>query len=57
MSLFGSSTKTQPVTATDALPGRDTRPFPLAGTHTVLNTPIEAAPPAGYAEAVFGMGC
>jgi peptide-methionine (S)-S-oxide reductase len=43
-------------TAQEALPGRSSRPFTLAGKHTVLGTPIEALP-VGYAEAVFGLGC
>ncbi|NED99790.1 peptide-methionine (S)-S-oxide reductase MsrA [Phytoactinopolyspora halotolerans] len=51
------SAKARQISADEALPGRDTRPFALAGTHTVLGTQIDAEPPAGYAEAVFGMGC
>jgi len=39
------------------MPGRSTRPFSLSGTHSVLHTPIEAEPPAGFGEVVFGMGC
>lgn len=45
------------LTVNDALPGRAARPFELAGIHTVLSTPIEAEPPTGFEEAVFGMGC
>jgi peptide-methionine (S)-S-oxide reductase len=40
----------------EALPGRTTRPFHLAGKHTVLGTPIEELP-EGYEQAVFGLGC
>ncbi|NED95252.1 peptide-methionine (S)-S-oxide reductase MsrA [Phytoactinopolyspora alkaliphila] len=57
MSLFGQSTKTHLVGAGEALPGRDTRPFAISGIHTVLGTPIDAEPPTGFQEAVFGMGC
>ncbi|TDE09128.1 peptide-methionine (S)-S-oxide reductase MsrA [Jiangella asiatica] len=57
MSLFDRLTKTRKVSSEEALPGRTARPFGLAGTHTVLGTPIQGEPPAGYQEAVFGMGC
>ncbi|WP_425467603.1 peptide-methionine (S)-S-oxide reductase MsrA [Phytoactinopolyspora halophila] len=55
--MFDQSAKTRLVQPDDALPGRASRPFALSGTHTVLGTPIDAAPPAGHQEAVFGMGC
>lgn len=45
------------LTTDNAVSGRDTRPFTLSGVHTVLGTPIDAAPPAEYEEAVFGLGC
>lgn len=54
---FDSALKTQVVTADQALPGRDYRPYALSGTHTVLGTPIEAPAPPGYEEIVVGMGC
>jgi len=57
MFIFDRATKSRLVGASDALPGRDTRPFALAGTHVVLGTPIEGAVPTGYEEAVFGLGC
>ncbi|RYP88245.1 peptide-methionine (S)-S-oxide reductase MsrA [Nocardioides guangzhouensis] len=44
-------------TAAEALPGRETRPFPLAERHLVLDAPLEAAVPEGYQEAIFGLGC
>jgi peptide-methionine (S)-S-oxide reductase len=44
-------------TADEALPGRATRPFPLAERHLVLDAPLEAAVPEGFEEAVFGLGC
>jgi peptide-methionine (S)-S-oxide reductase len=49
--------KTRLVTAEEAMPGRPTRPFALAGTHTVLGTPIDGPRPTGFEEAVFGLGC
>src|SRR5699024_6938609 len=57
MSIFDRLAKTRTITAGDALPGRADRPFALAGTHTVLGTPIEAPAPDGYAEVVLGTGC
>ena len=57
MPLFDRSTKTRLVAPEQALPGRSSRPFSLAGTHTVLGTPIDAPVPTGFQEAVFGMGC
>jgi len=55
--MLFSRHKTSLPGADEALPGRDTRPFTISGTHTVLHTPIEAEPPTGFAEATFGMGC
>ena len=49
--------KSRLVTADEALPGRDVRPFSLAGTHTVLGRPIEGPIPSGFEELVFGLGC
>jgi peptide-methionine (S)-S-oxide reductase len=40
-----------------ALAGRDARPYEVGGTHAVLGTPIDAAPPTGYEEAIFALGC
>lgn len=57
MVSFLRSPKTEVVDAEHALPGRSTRPYALAETHTVLGTPIEAEKPTGYEEIVFGMGC
>ena len=53
----GSTLKTALVEPDQALSGRAVRPYVLSGTHTVLGTPIEAAPPAGMSEIVVGMGC
>jgi peptide-methionine (S)-S-oxide reductase len=41
----------------DALPGRDTRPYPVPETHFVLGTPLEPPFPEGVETAIFGMGC
>ena len=57
MFLFDRATKSRLVSADEALPGRDARSFALAGTHTVLGTPIDAPVPTGYEEVVVGMGC
>ncbi len=54
--IFGRTKRELP-TPDKALPGRDTRPFPLPGTHAVLGTPIEADGPEGSEVAVFGLGC
>jgi peptide-methionine (S)-S-oxide reductase len=54
--LFRSS-KSAMVTPEKALPGRASRPFGLAGTHTVLGTPIDAPLLTDQAVAVFGLGC
>ncbi|MGH8776337.1 MAG: peptide-methionine (S)-S-oxide reductase MsrA [Jiangellaceae bacterium] len=56
MFLFDRA-KTRLVSPEQALPGRDQRPFPLTGTHTILGTPIEGTVPTGFEEAVFGLGC
>jgi peptide-methionine (S)-S-oxide reductase len=53
--MFGSKTRT--ISADEALPGRDTRPFLLTGTHTVLGTPVEGDIPPGHEEIVLGLGC
>ena len=55
--MLFSRSKSELPTADQALPGRQDRPFSVGGTHAVLGTPIETEVPAGYAEAVFGLGC
>jgi len=57
MVSFLRSPQTEVVDAEQALAGRSTRPYALAGTHTVLGTLIEAETPTGHEEIVFGMGC
>jgi peptide-methionine (S)-S-oxide reductase len=54
--IFGKS-KTQLPDATDALPGRDTRPFAVGDKHLVLGNPIETDPPEGLEAVVVGLGC
>jgi peptide-methionine (S)-S-oxide reductase len=44
-------------TAEEALAGRDRRPFPAPGPHTVLGTPLEGPYPTGFAVATFALGC
>ena len=57
MFLFDRPLKTRLVPAEEALPGRATRPFTLAATHTVLGTPIDGPVPTGHQEVVLGLGC
>jgi peptide-methionine (S)-S-oxide reductase len=49
--------KTDMVDAADALPGRETRPFPVPERHFVLGTPLEPPFPEDTERAIFGMGC
>jgi peptide-methionine (S)-S-oxide reductase len=45
-------------TADSALPGRASRPFPLAERHLVLDAPLVTDEvPDGYEVALFGLGC
>jgi len=41
----------------EALPGRDTRPFPVPERHAVLGNPVEPPYPENLEVAVFGLGC
>ncbi len=41
----------------NALPGRESRPFSLSGTHLVLGNPVETDAPEGLEVAVIGLGC
>lgn len=47
---------TQLPTPDQALPGRAT-PMPVLAPHFVFGRPLNAPPPKGMAEALFGMGC
>ena len=49
--------KTDMPDAADALPGRDTRPFPVPATHFVLGTALEPPFPDDTEQVVVGMGC
>jgi peptide-methionine (S)-S-oxide reductase len=53
--MFGSR-KTQMVTATDALPGRDTA-MRVPERHEVLNAPLRPPYPEGTQVAEFALGC
>jgi peptide-methionine (S)-S-oxide reductase len=44
-------------TATDALPGRETRPFQVPARHAVLGTPIEGPYPENLEVAIVASGC
>lgn len=55
--MFGfASKKMQMVSPEEALPGR-AQPIPTAATHFVSGRPLLAEVPAGFREAMFGMGC
>jgi len=56
MGFFGRD-KTTMVQASDALPGRDHRPFAAPGPHAVTGHPIEPPFPEGIEAAVFALGC
>ncbi len=49
-------TKTEMITADQALPGRDT-PIEIAPTHVVLGTPLYAPVPDGIETVYVAMGC
>ena len=55
--LFGSRMKTTPVTADQALSGRDRRPYPVPESHAVLGTPLEGPWPDGTEVIHVAMGC
>ena len=55
--MLFSRQKTQMIDASDALPGRDSRPFTVSERHYVLGTPLEGPYPDGLEEAYFGLGC
>lgn len=48
--------KTEIPSPEDALPGRD-EVMPVPERHEILGTPLSGPVPAGYEEAVFGLGC
>ena len=54
--MFLRYKKLEMPSAEQALPGRDGE-MPVAGTHTVLGTPLRGPWPTGYQTAIFGMGC
>lgn len=55
--MFGFGTKKmEMVTPDEALPGR-AQAIPTAETHFVTGRPLKGEVPAGFQEALFGMGC
>jgi len=52
-----SRAKSQMPTPDEALPGRDTSPFPIPERHVVLGNPLTGPVPTGFEETFFGMGC
>ena len=54
--IFNRS-KAQLPDETTALPGHETRPFSVGGTHLVLGNPVETEAPEGMAVVVIGLGC
>ena len=57
MAMFNlKSKKMELPAAQDALPGR-TQEMPVPAAHFVLKTPLKPPFPAGFEEAIFGLGC
>jgi peptide-methionine (S)-S-oxide reductase len=54
--MFADASKLRMPTAAEALPGRAEK-MPVPAQHFVLGTRLEPPFPAGFARAVFGMGC
>ena len=55
--MLFSRAKSQMPTPDEALPGRDTSPFPIPERHVVLGNPLTGPVPTGFEETFFGMGC
>lgn len=55
--MFPDLSLVNPITAANALPGRETRQFPVGDKHLVTGNPIETDAPAGMEVAIFGLGC
>jgi peptide-methionine (S)-S-oxide reductase len=54
--MFGLRNKTTMIDADSALPGRDAE-TPIAPAHAVLGNPMKPPFPAGFEQAIVGMGC
>jgi peptide-methionine (S)-S-oxide reductase len=54
--MLGFRNKTTLIDPTDALPGRE-REIQIADRHAVLGTPLKPPFPAGFQQAIVGMGC
>ena len=52
-----SAHKTKMPSPEDALPGRDSPPFPIPEKHAVLGTPLQPPFPEGIETAYFALGC
>jgi len=55
--VFGRGDKSRMVSADNALPGRDARPFEVSQTHAITGARIQPPFPDGTQTAMFGMGC
>jgi peptide-methionine (S)-S-oxide reductase len=55
--MFLQKKKTRMPDPSNALPGRDRRPFHVPAVHAVLGTPLEPPFPETMEVAVFGLGC
>ena len=55
--MFLRRDKSQMISAEDALPGRDSRPFSVPARHYVLDAPLEPPFPEGTQQAIFALGC
>ena len=54
--MFLRRDKSQMISAEDARPGRDSRPFSVPARHYVLDTPLEPPFPEGSQQAIFAHG-
>jgi len=54
--MFGLRTKSSMIDAGSALPGR-AQQIPVPDRHAVLGTPMKPPFPAGFEQAIVGMGC
>lgn len=55
--MFFNRKSSRMITADEALPGREQRPFPVPMYHETLGTPIEPPFPDGLQTAVVALGC
>lgn len=55
--LFGTTTKATMVSPERALPGHETRTYPVPETHAVLGTPLQGPWPEGTRVIYLALGC